>query len=274
MKNETIKSQWRQFAQQWALYGPPQRPSRSEVGVFSQLLKDLPAHSKGLVLGSTPELRDLLHDHGLEVTVVDIQPLVIKILRDFMENKDRSENEVEASWLDTPFVSQKFNVIVGDWIFGNVPFAEQDNLTKEIHRILKNDGYFIHRHHYFYQPRKKITDILSEYGDLKKINENWLVFDLVLLSTTPQNSYVQSPRVVKEELQHHIKKSAKENRVLLQKYHDIFHQQLPRDDKLWWYGPRAGMEAIYQKYFDIAAVKYGNDHKFTDICPIYFLKKK
>ena len=92
MENKIIKSQWQQFAQQWALYGPPQRPSPSEIGVFRQLLKGLPKDSKGLVLGSTPELRDLLHNYGLKVTVVDIQPQVIKILRDFMENKDKNEN--------------------------------------------------------------------------------------------------------------------------------------------------------------------------------------
>lgn len=273
MKENIIKSQWQQFAQQWALYGPPQRPSLSEISVFSQLLKDLPTHSKGLVLGSTPELRDLLHNLDVEVTVVDIQPQVIKILRDFMHHQDKKENEVEASWLKTPFADGEFDIIVGDWIFGNIPFAEQDNLAKELHRILKNGGYFIHRHHYFYQPRKKITDILAEYKDLKKINEHFLAFDLVLLSTTPQNSYIQSPRVVKEELQQHIKKSAGEIKILLQKFHDVLHQQLPRDDKLWWYGPRAEMEMIFSKYFQIEKVGRGNDHKFVDICPIYFLRK-
>lgn len=60
----TQKTRWeKKFARMWTNYVPPQRPSAAEIVLYTKYLRKLQKKKrekiKLLILGSTPELRDL-----------------------------------------------------------------------------------------------------------------------------------------------------------------------------------------------------------------------
>lgn len=76
MSKKKFAEPWKEFASRWQkYYTPPGRPSRAAIKVYKdytrKAIKGI-KNPKVLVLGSTPELRDLPHELKAEVTLIDI----------------------------------------------------------------------------------------------------------------------------------------------------------------------------------------------------------
>ena len=74
---------WTTLSQKWMFYLPPGRPSRTDLEVMAKVIRDRFPLSQGinaLVLGATPEYRDLLHKMGANVSVVDRNPEMIQAM--------------------------------------------------------------------------------------------------------------------------------------------------------------------------------------------------
>lgn len=71
----SITTSWNNYlAGTWGKYLPPIRPYTEEIDILRQYLveyKETPPSLEILILGSTPELRDLVNEVGLTPTVVD-----------------------------------------------------------------------------------------------------------------------------------------------------------------------------------------------------------
>lgn len=67
MNVQLVNKHWQTFAKKWAMYGPPVKPSKSEVRIWEKYLSksvgtaQCAVPTRTLILGSTPELRDLCH---------------------------------------------------------------------------------------------------------------------------------------------------------------------------------------------------------------------
>src|SRR3989344_5540770 len=86
------------IAHSWGQLTSPARPTKDELRIIKEYLKsirDVSKKGKGmLILGATPEFRDIGHELGFNVTLIDINPKMVKAMRFLMKNKKINMGEL------------------------------------------------------------------------------------------------------------------------------------------------------------------------------------
>lgn len=89
-------------ARHWHLFGPPARPSAREARIFQELAEALePRPRRALVLGCTPELRDVAHGVGIALCCVDRSAGMFGALA-ALKQEDGPEEFVAGDWRALP----------------------------------------------------------------------------------------------------------------------------------------------------------------------------
>jgi len=134
----------------WPYTLPPGRPSLFHIQQFYQSIVSRfpPSTRAGLhaaVLGSTPELRSLLFELGIEhITVIDHSALFYQRMSALPVTRSPSERFVNSDWVDA--LQRRpghFDVIVSDLTSGNLPFNRRSVFYAAVARSLRNDGIFV-----------------------------------------------------------------------------------------------------------------------------------
>lgn len=139
---------WSDIARKWINYLPPFRPTVIDILNYRKVVTEfLSERSRinALVLGATPEFRDLLHEMKASVSIVDHNPMMIKEMSEL-----RVYDNKEALFVDDWFKflkgrHQEFHVIMSDLTQGNVPFEWQEEYYQLISNALIPGGVFIDR---------------------------------------------------------------------------------------------------------------------------------
>ncbi len=158
-------------------------PVKEELEVYEEFFKTAIKNkrkTRTLVLGGTPELRDLALKYGSETIAVDISPKLLLSLTNIMEYKDSDNNKfMIGDWLemDKFLPKNSFDVILGDASITNVPFEKWDQLFDILARLLKKKGYIITRQ-LTYNPSKKLKQYDEIIKDFNKGRNT--IFGLVL----------------------------------------------------------------------------------------------
>lgn len=137
---------WRKLAPLWMNYLPPFRPSVNEILFIKGIIGSYPTtNRKALVLGSTPELRDLLSELNISVTVVDMcQDMISEMSK--LRAYNSYEEVIVSDWFDYLASNKnKFDFIVSDLTNSNIPHDKQGLFYSLISSALNADGCFIDR---------------------------------------------------------------------------------------------------------------------------------
>lgn len=178
-------------------------PSPEEIKIYEKFFKIATKNKKNtktLVLGATPELRDLAIKHGSETIGVDSSPKLLSLLTNVMYYKNSKKNvSVRGNWLEMHkyLEPNSFDVVMGDASFNNVPAKKWRDLFRITNRLLKKDGYLITRHIIYDYPPKKI--ILYE-GVVKKYKQRkgtilGLIFGLGMYTKFAKKCYNQKTKI-------------------------------------------------------------------------------
>lgn len=121
-----------------------------------------------LILGATPEIRDLALSMGHETVAVDISPRLTLALTNVMKHKDDSNNIfMVGDWLKLHKFLEKdsFDIVLGDLSVNNLPYNLWDDFFKSLSYVMKKDGCFIPRHPVFNYPTKARTcdEVIQEF---------------------------------------------------------------------------------------------------------------
>lgn len=281
---ETTSLPWQQVAYMWKNYFTvPSRISSQEIQRYREWLNTINKDRKplrGLVLGATPELRDALSDLGYVLYSIDINLDMFLAMDELLNNKNPNEVLIKANWLDNPLADNYFDVILGDAVLPNIPWEERLHLLLEVKRLLKPNGVFLTRA--FCAPDKKhfstTEDILEHF--LKKdqlVIQSALemVLELQLLTYDPKDhlgSFAKAKDILND---YHRRKGDKFENKKLQEIHDIVWEFWCNKfvNKVFVYAYREEEEEEYKKCFKIVDVFEANDHDYSKITPMYFLKK-
>lgn len=132
--------------QQTSRYGKADVPAASEITLekFNQLYSQMVEGSEtidALVLGATPELRDIVLSHGHRLTTVDMneQAMILKS-KDMHYQNNPNETIILDDWLTMNFPDDTFDVILGDGALTALSKDRQTLLLDKLHRILKPTG--------------------------------------------------------------------------------------------------------------------------------------
>ena len=99
-----------------------------------------------LVLGATPELRDLTLERGHRVTTVDLSEKILADMTELLKARDDTrEMRIVGNWLQLPLPDASIDIVVGDAIGNNIEFTNHHRLYGGIRTVLKSGGAFVCR---------------------------------------------------------------------------------------------------------------------------------
>ncbi len=267
-------------AKQWSVYKPPITPSKSECQIIKRyILKSKKKNLKILILGSTPEFRDLAHQLRAEVFCIDVSFRMLQGLVPLMKNKSEALREtwIISDWLKAPLKENYFDFILGDFVIGNLPIKLWSDFFVKMKSLLNLGGFFITRHYWVDKnlDSGKIVEKVLRYGDFKGKPINVFSLDILMsvwrkrgkeysLNIAEVNKFLE--RMMTKEKD---KKKQKRMRELINLY-KIYY---PSSGKTWWALDKDRNDKLMKKYFKVDKIEHGDDHPCVYYCPIYFLKK-
>lgn len=272
---------WKQIAQSWVNYfDSPSRPSAEEISQYNKWLKHISKgrkELKGLVLGSTPELRDALYENNFDTYIIDINLEMILAMSELLKNKNPDEVIVRSNWLNNPLQEKYFDVILGDAVLPNLPWNKREQFYSELKRLLKKGGYFINRA--FFVPEKKIyqtiEEILEAFAKKKASNKTAieLVFEIQILTHDSKDRLGSMEKVAEVVEKLHGKEGFNfESEELNKTLEIIWNYWLKLGKKVWIYPFEKEEEAEYKKHFETEGKFSATDHPYGQITPMYLLK--
>jgi len=282
-KNKPTTDSWKIFLQNWRRITSPGRPTLGELKIYekfglSNLKKKNP---KILILGSTPELRDMLALHkNVQICLVDINLDSILAMTELMKNKQAKKKEIwiNGNWLNVPLQENYFDIIYGDFVVANVPVKFQYQFLKNIKNWLKPKGVFITRMTIPISENKilsaeKFCHIFKDKKvNLKTINLFWELGLHCLGRVEHKSGFRFSPAIFYQRLEKYLKNNpnAKIRRILKQ---GGFLYPL---DWTWSTRTEKGIEKMILKHFYIKKQEFDPKINFIypDAYPIYCLKPK
>jgi len=144
-KKVTMKEAWNAMARLWASYPAPAKPSPVEIKFYENKIKELLLKNKNphaLVLGATPELRNLLAKYHIRTTLMDNNKISIRAMTQLMKRKNPKERATVGDWLKMPFRRNSFDLVLSDSSQDNIKFSEFNKFFNLIYKILKPGGYW------------------------------------------------------------------------------------------------------------------------------------
>jgi hypothetical protein len=126
-------------ARAWRRFLPPARPSPGELSVYEDALfreeSEAPLHC--ILLGSTPELRSLVHRHAYRLTVIDWNEAVFRALSP-MVDPPGEERFHPANWLELEPL--EVDVALGDGSINMLPVKDHPALLQRVRDVLRPGG--------------------------------------------------------------------------------------------------------------------------------------
>lgn len=159
MSDANLRNPWLEIGKRWKLYGSPGRPSQSEITIISSYIENYCQQKTKnndnsainiLILGSTPEYRDMLvrlgQKYSIYVTLIDIFREMYEQMSALTKFPNKEEIFIHGSWLDKQnFKQEHYDIVLGDLIFGNVTNQEKKIAMENIAFALKRDAITIQR---------------------------------------------------------------------------------------------------------------------------------
>jgi cyclopropane fatty-acyl-phospholipid synthase-like methyltransferase len=139
--NQDNNNDWN-IAKKWQHYTEPARPSHSECQIVKNTIG--PGMTV-LLLGSTPEYRDILIEKDCSVLIVDNNKDNYHAMTMLMTRSPTQENFICESWLDIDWMAQKFDVILGDHVINLLPKEQWPHFLQSLKKLLNPNGKLIQR---------------------------------------------------------------------------------------------------------------------------------
>lgn len=244
--------------------------------IYRELLKKATSRKKEfrvLVLGATPELRDLVLGFGGELVTIDISWEMIEKTTPLMKYQNHPREIIlKANWLNNPIKDNNFDVILGDAVTLNMPHSDQNKFFKEMKRLLKPGGFIILRETVI-SPRRGIRKLKEIDSDFLKSKIHWfdMFIDFILYSDILSKIY--TPRIGLHEAEKFLKelKRAYLERKISKKSLKLCEWYKGSGARTIW--PKPKFEGLFKKYFKSIPTNQAKDFNFTQDTIIFFFGK-
>ena len=120
-------------------------PNETEQKFYEKYVQKVKGNC--LVLGATPEPRDVAIRNGLKCYAVDISQNMLDKFTPLMKYKDSNLNiMIQNNWLNMEFEDNFFDIALGDGSFFNiVTKRDYESIIKILRKIIKPNGFLILR---------------------------------------------------------------------------------------------------------------------------------
>ena len=166
VKCDGYTSHWSKQARQWSLLGAPLKPSFCDIqNATAWMQEHCSANSSFnvLVLGVTPELVNIAWPRHTNLFALDCNLTMLESVLP-TATPQIQPIAISGNWLNLPFESASFDLVIGDGCYTTLPLKEYATLTQEVKRILKSTGIFIMR---FFSKLEEADSVLNIEADLR-----------------------------------------------------------------------------------------------------------
>lgn len=257
----------------------PLWPTPSDIQSYT-----IPLIKKGycdaiLILGSTHTLRDLAAKKSKNVTIADINSLMMISSSTLLHYADpNKETWVRCDWLKLPFQKHSFDVVMGDLMWWLCNTEDQAKLRDQIADILRPGGLFISR---FY-----IRDANREKEDPFKIFREYIE------RAEHESTFERKAKIIYAAFLHltdifsdksTMRMDSAKVAAFVESVSDTFSKEMAENLKkrakgwkLWMhrtYQTREQVLNCLQNRFTIQSTHYSDDYEFAPSMPIMVFKK-
>lgn len=142
------------------------KPCDSEIIIFRQHLENA-AKAKGdiriLILGCSPELREIAANMKAKTTVIANDLEVIERTTKMMRKRNKNEEWLEGNIMNLPLKKASFDVIFGDHVLSNVSPYNKESFYERMKEVLKSDGFIVIRSVVFKKTTKPFENKILKY---------------------------------------------------------------------------------------------------------------
>ncbi len=156
---------WGRASRQWSVVKSPLRPAVEDIAFTEAAIA---RHSAGagrapsaLLLGVTPELAACRWPAGTCLRAIDNSRAMIDALWPAPGVPDQAR-VLCADWRAMPLASASVDIVVGDGCYSAAPFPDAPTISREVRRVLRDDGFFAIR--VFTRP-----DMPESVADLRRL---------------------------------------------------------------------------------------------------------
>lgn len=138
--NKQTQQQIKEIAKIWSNMPAGVRPEQVDLAVYQQVFDNwnVNIEQDSLLLGATPELRDVLMRYPLRRTACDIDDTFWQAMTTLLTEQG-TETFIHSNWLDMP-ETQQYEWIVGDCALNMLTWPEMQALVAKLQRLLKPTG--------------------------------------------------------------------------------------------------------------------------------------
>ncbi|MEK7118511.1 MAG: methyltransferase domain-containing protein [Patescibacteria group bacterium] len=146
-EDEKYHAYWKNMVGLWQKTPIPIRPSFGDRALYREFLEKKGQCENILILGSTPELRDLAAQKGgAQIHVADFSRAMLAGMLRYTEIADKAKEVwVEENWLKLSLPKNSFDVILGDLVLQQVSPPFELELLGKIRSLLSDGGVFVGR---------------------------------------------------------------------------------------------------------------------------------
>lgn len=273
IKEETKTATWNNYyAIIWKDIKPPIRPYEDEIRYFKEILKkkvDTETDVKVLILGSTPELRDVVYSFNLSPTVVDYSIENYEMMGELCRY-ERNDTVVCCDWMDMlNYLSpDSYDIILGEAAFNVIRPEYAEKLFYICNKLLKNHGQLVIKQWIrFTNSRPSIADLHREIE--YKVEDFYFsnCYPLHIMFYDFENEVVYLKEIAKQ-----LQFLFQQGKITYQEYQSIERLNYSNVELEVYIPIEKDFVQHFDKYFSICSVLRSNVN-YGDLHPIYVLSK-
>jgi len=256
----------------------PAVPSASDLAIYHKYVEKNGKESV-LVLGSTPKIRELLQNAGINNYVVaDFSYNMIENNLRLAKINAIKEVWIKTDWRTLPKLIQPVNCVMGDLIFGQILPDDQPDFLTAIYSILLPNGLFITRNHIVNQAIIDTDPQIIIRECLEKITKDDAPRIITQLSYRLRSRMrndirkITSPGDLAQVLLDYKPRDEFERELLRRLLAEILRKS--RDGLEYPSQTKNELESKFRPLFEIKDLGFANDYEDSEYFPIYFLVKK
>lgn len=249
---------WSNIAKRWTNYLPPFRPTTNDLKLFQEItLTHLSSHLKinALVLGATPELRDLLFMLGASITIVDQNPRMVEAMSGLRVYTGHEDIYIDDWFQFLPTRKQSFDLIVSDLTQGNIPYDKQEDFFRLISEALVPGGLYIDRA-FTFRDRSRLYIADEEFNRFSEMP----VINIASINEMFYNCFCASDLLFRlgtvdvHAIYSHMRNELKSD--VLKKYATLMNEYLAPEATVWYYG---------KDWNEVSKIYFRHLHLITEI---------
>lgn len=140
-------SRWAAIAKNWSNHTSPVRPSIGDLSIYSEFIKKYSVvRPRTLLLGATPELRDLLYQHEAKVVIVDFSIAMLNRTTDLLTcARPTKERWIIGDWRRANDYLGQVDLVVGDLILRPIHPSQRHDFLRMLANLTIGNGMVILR---------------------------------------------------------------------------------------------------------------------------------